>query len=275
MKEIQIGGHRKNSTLVLFAVVDDEDCECLNKYKWSVLTSSVNKKRYACRQSKLNGKPITLLMHRELMNPDSKKIYVDHIDGNTMNNRRSNLRFCTNQENQFNKQRSSNNTSGYKGVYFTQNKWVAKITKDGKHYYERFDSKEEAKNAYNKKSIYLFGEFALLNTVDWSKHVVDPEIEIERVNLHRQKEVLEQLNHTLKNKCPDCNLEICKRSTRCTLCASKQIVFIAREKGRPPLSVLLEEKSRMTMVAMGKKYKVSDNAVKKWIKSYIKFGLLE
>jgi phosphoglycerol transferase MdoB-like AlkP superfamily enzyme len=237
------------------------------------MTSGTGNKKYACRQYMLNGKLVRILMHRGILNPENSKLQVDHIDGNPMNNQRSNLRLCTNQENAFNKQIGSNNTSGYKGVYFTQNSWVAKITKDGKNRYERFDSKEEAKNAYNRKATKLFGEFALVNTLDMSKHTVDPEIE--KVSLQRQEETLLQARLKAKNKCPDCETEINKNSTRCTPCTGKQIVINSRATGRPPLSVLLEEHSRMTMVAMGEKYKVSNNCVKNWIRKYRKFDLLE
>jgi DnaJ-class molecular chaperone len=79
----------------------------------------------------------------------------------------------------------------------------------------------------------------------------------------------------VKNKCPDCETEINKNSTRCVFCTGKQVVINSRANGRPPLSVLLEEHSRMTMVAMGEKYKVSNNCVKNWIRKYRKFDLLE
>lgn len=59
--------------------------------------------------------------------PDN--MYVDHINGNRFDNRKCNLRICTNQENNFNTIKKTTNTSGYKGVWFDKdrNKWVSEI----------------------------------------------------------------------------------------------------------------------------------------------------
>ena len=97
------------------------------------------------------------------------RMVTDHINGDTLDNRRSNLRICTNAENSRNCARVTTSRSGYKGVHCAKANrsklpWRARI----KHNYIEiqlgtFATKEEAARAYDKKAIELFGEFASLN----------------------------------------------------------------------------------------------------------------
>ena len=110
---------------------------------------------------------IAVKIHR-LITSAKKGIYVDHIDGNPLNNRLENLRTCFKQQNEFNTKRRSDNTSGYKGVCFDSKRALfrAYITKDGKQYHlGYFITKEEAAYAYNKMAVELFGDFARLNEI--------------------------------------------------------------------------------------------------------------
>jgi hypothetical protein len=88
---------------------------------------------------------------------------LDHIDGDTRNNRIENLRECTNGQNQFNSRRKSNNRSGFKGVAYRsgyRQKWEARVTVGGKrHILGRFDTPEEAALAYADGAKALVGEF--------------------------------------------------------------------------------------------------------------------
>jgi len=93
-----------------FAIVDAEDYEWLNQYKWH--TDKAQNTYYAVSQK--NRK--TIKMHR-LITGAPKGLFVDHRDHNGFNNRRDNLRLCTNQENQQNKQPMCGKTSKYKGVH--------------------------------------------------------------------------------------------------------------------------------------------------------------
>lgn len=104
-------------------------------------------------------------LHRYLM---PTAAYVDHINGNSCDNRRSNLRECTLTQNQGNRKNQINNTSGYKGVSFSKQAkgWKARVNYAKKEYYcGVWSTKELAAEAYNRKASELFGEFAKLNEV--------------------------------------------------------------------------------------------------------------
>jgi hypothetical protein len=105
------------------------------------------------------------LVHRAifLMHHGYLPKYVDHIDGNRLNNRIENLRPATVYENAQNQKLFKNNTSGVKGVSWNKlmNKWEANITYDGTR--ERlgwFNSIDEAKKVIDKARTTLHGDFA-------------------------------------------------------------------------------------------------------------------
>ena len=106
-------------------------------------------------------------MHK-LLCPCEPGREVDHVDGNTLDNRRHNLRSVTRSQNSINKRAPKSNTSGFKGVSQVRTgKWAAYIKKDyQKHHLGTFDTKEEAARAYNRAARQLFGEHALLNEVE-------------------------------------------------------------------------------------------------------------
>ncbi len=140
------------------AVVDADDYDWLSRYKWYA-----NKKAsgfYACTHK---GQRL-LYMHR-LITGAPKDLVVDHIDRNSLNNRRSNLRLCTKRQNSFN-QRGQRGTSRYKGVYRHKQlkKWAAVIEKNEKQMrLGFFRCEEDAAKAYDKIAKKIFGEFAYLN----------------------------------------------------------------------------------------------------------------
>ena len=91
---------------------------------------------------------------------------VDHIDRNKLNNHLLNLRWCTKQENQYNRSKNKNGTSVYKGVSFHKkaNKWLSRINQYGHPIHlGYFTDESEAAHAYDRKAIELFGVFAKLN----------------------------------------------------------------------------------------------------------------
>ena len=107
-------------------------------------------------------------LHRFLLNVTDKNQFVDHINHDTLDNRKSNLRICSLQENSRNRKKAKTNKSGYKGVvlYKQSGKWKAytKVNMKSKHlgYY---DTKEEAALAYNDFAKKTFGEFCYLNDI--------------------------------------------------------------------------------------------------------------
>lgn len=91
--------------------------------------------------------------------------HIDHINGCRADNRIKNLREATNSENLMNRGKQSNNTSGYKGVYYRKDrsKWQAHIHLNGRNIYlGRFNTAEDAHKAYINAAMHMHGEFANL-----------------------------------------------------------------------------------------------------------------
>ncbi len=101
-------------------------------------------------------------MHREIMNPPDGFV-VDHINHNTLDNQRNNLRVCTYSQNNSNKSRlSSRNKSGYRRVVWdkTRAKWFVSIAFNGiTKTIGRFISKQDAIDAYKKANKEYYGAF--------------------------------------------------------------------------------------------------------------------
>lgn len=144
-----------------FAIVDDDDWLELASHNWFCVNG------YAGRNYPRNTR---ILMHRVIANaPDGMQ--VDHINHNTLDNRKSNLRLCTLAENNRNHRMARNNRSGYIGVAWAQShkKWKAYIHYMGKIVNIGFyDDILEAARAHDRKAIELHGEFASLNFPDSS-----------------------------------------------------------------------------------------------------------
>ncbi|MBE3141489.1 MAG: HNH endonuclease [Thermoplasmata archaeon] len=105
----------------------------------------------------------TIWMHRLIINTP-KGMETDHHDHNTLNNQKYNLRIASRQQNAANQKISTNNKSGYKGVYFYNGRYMASIRHNGKSItIGRFNNSIDAAKAYDKKARELFGEYAKTN----------------------------------------------------------------------------------------------------------------
>lgn len=159
----------------LYTIVSDEDYEYLLTFKWR---SCKRSKKFVAISSVSNT-----LMHRLIMDaPDG--IEVDHINRNTLDNRRENLRLCNRQQNSANVE--CKNKLGYKGVEkIKENVYHVKLTYDRKTYhFGNYSTIEGAAAIYDIEAIKLFGEFACLNfTDDERKHItIIPVINCRKTN---------------------------------------------------------------------------------------------
>ena len=153
MKEIQL---TKNK----IAIVDDEDYEYLNQFKWTAQKGWST--WYAKRASKKDGRHNTILMHRSLLNVTDKSILVDHINQNGLDCRRSNLRLANKTQNSVNSKIRIDNSTGYKGVSYDEKRrsFYACIYISGKtKSLGRYKTAGEASEAYEAKAKELFGDF--------------------------------------------------------------------------------------------------------------------
>lgn len=141
----------------LQTIIDDDDFDKVAMYKWNLV------KGYLA--TRINGTFVSL--HRLISNAPNN-LQVDHINGNTLDNRKCNLRFCSNQQNSFNRPKNRVSTSNYKGVswFKRDNKWRARIAYNGRQIHlGYFNNEKEAAIMYNLAAKQMFGEFARLNVL--------------------------------------------------------------------------------------------------------------
>jgi hypothetical protein len=148
------------------AIIDAADFDLVGQHKWCAIPSRST--WYAMRAIRRTGPGRLVSMHQVLY-PAPPGMKIDHIDGDGLNNRRANLRHCTNQENCRNQGLARNNRSGFKGVSWHSyyGKWLATIRDGGRWIYlGRFTDPVEAAHAYEAEARELFGAFARLNFPD-------------------------------------------------------------------------------------------------------------
>lgn len=146
------------------AIVDDEDFDRLSAFNWFAQWAKGTETFYANRRIFLGGGKI-LSMHRVVTSAPSG-MFIDHINKNTLDNRKANLRVCTNSENQRNRGKPKNNKSGFKGVSFSKDtfKWRADIMLNKKQIcLGYFSDLHEAARAYDSAALEIHGAFARLN----------------------------------------------------------------------------------------------------------------
>ncbi len=143
------------------ALVDSDDVHLLGDTRWTAARWGRGDTWYAV--SGVGGKHRS--MHALIMQPP-QGMEVGHKNGNGLDNRRSNLRVCTHQQNLSNQRKHGINTlSKYKGVTRDKAGWKAQIECQGKRLSKRFKTEAGAALFYNEKAQELFGEYARLNEV--------------------------------------------------------------------------------------------------------------
>jgi len=154
-----------------FALVDISDFELLNSFSWHarIIGDKTIVVRRRLKSEGYEDKNAKAFMHRDIMglgNENEDMIYVDHINGDSSDNRRCNLRLATKTENNYNRKSAKGSKSKYVGVTFheTSGKYRAFIAK-GRKYKHLLSSDSEIKcaKAYDKAAKELYGEFAKLN----------------------------------------------------------------------------------------------------------------
>lgn len=145
-----------NLTKGFSTIVDNEDFEFLSQWKWHY--RKCDKSGYAVR---VPYKQMAIYMHRFITN-SPERMEVDHINGNSLDNRKLNLRICTRQQNMQNSKVKTGSKSIYKGVNPQGKKWMAIIQRK---YLGTFNSEIEAAKEYNKEAIKRYGQFAKLNII--------------------------------------------------------------------------------------------------------------
>ena len=150
------------------ALVSEQDYELISPYKWYARWSKSTRSYYAVRNERLsNGHRITVLMHRDILHlGHGDKREADHIEiGKTLDNRRQNLRVATRSENQHNKNKQRNNTSGFKGVSWDRKvgKYRAYIGVNKKKLHLGYgDTPEDAYTLVRVATLFHYGRFAKL-----------------------------------------------------------------------------------------------------------------
>lgn len=157
MKEIRLTQNK-------VALVDDEDFERLNQWKWCAYKH--RNTFYAVRSTYKQGKE-NIKMHRQILNLKKGDGNIcDHKNRNGLDNRKENLRLTTTGLNKYNCKKYVSNTSGYRGVswYKDKRKWGADISKNGVGTFcGYYDDKVDAAKAYDYAAIRIWGEDAILN----------------------------------------------------------------------------------------------------------------
>jgi len=157
----------------MFSLVDEDDIGELSVVSWYAFRGHgpCYAVRHTSRLDDPDYKQHTIWMHRaiwEMHNgPIPKGLFIDHINGDSLDNRLENLRLCTIAQNGYNRRENkAGQSSRFKGVYFYRQygKWRAQIQPAGRLFcIGYFDTEEEAAREYDKVAKRIWGERAHLN----------------------------------------------------------------------------------------------------------------
>ena len=153
VREVPVSGGRT-------ALIDEADYESIQHWKWS---SCRKRHTFAVYRAVLEqGKSRRIYLSRFIMQAPSG-LFVDHENGDGLDNRRDNLRLCTHTENNRHRCRpQSTNTSGHRGVFWERGakKWRAQLSVNNRNVHlGMFLTVEDAGNAYRQAAVSRYGEF--------------------------------------------------------------------------------------------------------------------
>jgi hypothetical protein len=155
MRKIPLRNREKK--IVAYAKVDDDDYKILSQRNWYLTDQGYAKRR----QSLGHKKSMLVMMHRVIMRAE-KGTLLDHKNHDRLDNRKTNLRFCTKTQNNLNRPKRRDNTSGSKNVYWSKanQRWFIKTKVGGKEYRSpNLPSKKEAIRASKKFITKIHGEY--------------------------------------------------------------------------------------------------------------------
>lgn len=144
------------------AIIDAEDAHIVAYHKWHSGGHDKGDGRGIYAFTTMPGEKRSIALHRILMSPPAGMV-VDHINRNSLDNRRQNLRVCSHRENLWNRNNGRQTHSGFIGVTPNGRGWSAKIRRGKQVYLGHFPSAEQAARAYDAAALEHYGEFAVLN----------------------------------------------------------------------------------------------------------------
>lgn len=160
MAIIEINGYK--------VIVDDEDVQRVQEKKWYLnkMMAKTSGRYYFYHDEKNNKIRHAMLLHRFIMNcKKGDGTVIDHINGDTLDCRKENLRFCTMKQNMQNS-RGIGSVSGYKGVHWLPQvkKWQVRLRLDGTtHYFGMYNNPIDGAKIYDIAALHYFKEFARTN----------------------------------------------------------------------------------------------------------------
>ena len=169
-------------------IIDLEDLPKVKYHKWRLSYGHI------VTGNNTKTKP-TKHLHHLILDIDDPDIVVDHKDGNPANNRKSNLRICTQHQNTLNKVKISNNTSGYIGVSYLKDRhcWTAEIRYNKRIHLGNYKQIEEAVYARYIAEVILFKEYRNTNTDDIKLEL------FKKIPIVRQNQIKQYITNKITN----------------------------------------------------------------------------